>query len=112
MLWIIYFNLEFIMSTTEDYINQEIARALTIARKSKLLNQAEVAQHLAMPQSFVSRYENAKQALEVAQLLRLCELLEVDASKLIHTVIEIAEFRAEEESKPRFGFSPFNMRRS
>lgn len=46
-------------------------------RAEKQFTQAELAGRLAKPQSFVSKYESGERRLDVAELMAVCDALEV-----------------------------------
>lgn len=47
-------------------------------RKSKNLTQAEVAERLGRPQSFVAKYEGGERRLDVAEFIEVARALETD----------------------------------
>lgn len=47
-------------------------------RKSKNLTQAEVAERLGRPQSFVAKYEGGERRLDVAEFIEVARALEAD----------------------------------
>lgn len=47
------------------------------------LTQAQVAQRLKRPQSFVSKYENGERQLDVIEFVAVCKALGVPATELI-----------------------------
>lgn len=57
-------------------------------RANKQLTQAELAGRLRKPQSFVSKYESGERRLDVAELMAVCDALEV-------TLVEFASALAE-----------------
>ena len=56
---------------------------LVEARRGKSLTQAELAQRLSRPQSFVAKYEGGERRLDVVEFLEVAEALGVTAAKLI-----------------------------
>lgn len=46
-------------------------------RQEKGIRQVELAEKLGMPQSFVSKYESGDRELNILELRRICELLEI-----------------------------------
>lgn len=58
---------------------QEQLQGLLIRlRKSKNLTQAEVAERLGRPQSFVAKYEGGERRLDVAEFIEVARALETD----------------------------------
>jgi transcriptional regulator with XRE-family HTH domain len=53
------------------------------ARVSASLTQAELAERLSRPQSFVSKYERGERRLDVIEFLEVSKAIGIDASKLI-----------------------------
>jgi transcriptional regulator with XRE-family HTH domain len=58
-------------------ISKKIGNNIKVARKSKKLTQKEVAKHLYMTQQQYSRFENGVYELNYAQILQLCEFLDI-----------------------------------
>jgi transcriptional regulator with XRE-family HTH domain len=56
---------------------------LKAARFDSGLTQAEVAQRLGRPQSFVSKCESGERRVDIAELLELCKAIRVDPVSLI-----------------------------
>lgn len=64
--------------------NYGIFRELLIkARKEAELTQAEVAQELEVPQSFVSKYESGERRLDFTEFMKLADLLKIDIASFI-----------------------------
>lgn len=59
---------------------------LAAARKNKGLTQAQVAEVLGRPQSFVAKYEGGERRLDVIEFLDVAEILEIDPCALIAQV--------------------------
>lgn len=55
-----------------------VARYLKAQRRRERISQQELARQLGKPQSFVSKYENAEQYLDVAEFLMVLEALRLD----------------------------------
>jgi len=53
------------------------------ARKTAGLTQTELADQLARPQSYVSKYERGERRLDVVEFLALSELLNIDPHDII-----------------------------
>lgn len=51
---------------------------LIAARKNKGLTQAQVAENLGRPQSFVAKYEGGERRLDVIEFLDVAEILNID----------------------------------
>ncbi|MNF15991.1 helix-turn-helix protein [compost metagenome] len=47
------------------------------------MTQAQVAERLGKPQSFVSKYERGERRLDVIEFIEVCRLLGVEPEKLI-----------------------------
>lgn len=56
---------------------------LVEARKAAPLTQAQVAERLGKPQSFVSKYERGERRLDVIEFIEVCRQLGVEPEKLI-----------------------------
>ena len=59
---------------------------LAEARVNAGLTQAQVAQRLKRPQSFVSKYENGERQLDVVEFIAVCKALGVPPTELIGRV--------------------------
>lgn len=59
---------------------------LVEARTAAGLSQAELAQHLKRPQSFVSKYERGERRLDVVEFLEVTDALGVKPAKLIEQI--------------------------
>lgn len=58
-------------------------RLLISARRSASLTQAEVAERLGRPQSFVAKYEAAERRLDVVEFVQVCAALGADPAKIV-----------------------------
>lgn len=67
-----------------------LTRELVLARSRAALKQADVAQRLSKPQSFVSKYERGERRLDVIEFLAVCRVLQADAAEIIDKVQEVA----------------------
>ena len=64
----------------------ELQRLLVEARQARGLTQAEVAAHLQVPQSFVSKYERGERRLDVVELSRILPILELDIGEVLRRI--------------------------
>ncbi len=69
---------------TKDY--NLLLELLIKARKDASLTQAEVADKLQRPQSYVSKYESGERRLDVVELLDLARAIGFDPVKLIKSL--------------------------
>ncbi len=69
---------------TEAYIR--FRRLLIEARRSARLTQAQLAERLGRPQSFVSKYETGERRLDVVEFLELAQVLGIDPVELLREV--------------------------
>lgn len=60
--------------------------ALSAARQTKGLTQADVASKLDKPQSYVSKYENGERRLDVIEFLEVCEALAITPLSILRKV--------------------------
>lgn len=58
------------------------------ARRKSGLTQAELAEAVGRPQSFVSKYEAGERRVDVVEFVRITSVLKVDPAKLIRTLKE------------------------
>jgi transcriptional regulator with XRE-family HTH domain len=66
---------------------QRFLRALAMARKTAGLTQAQVAQKLKRPQSFVSKYEQGERRLDVVEFVAVCRALDIDAHEILDLIM-------------------------
>lgn len=59
---------------------------LVEARKAAKLTQADLANRLGRPQSFVSKYERGERRLDVVELLEVTDAIGVKTAKLIERI--------------------------
>jgi transcriptional regulator with XRE-family HTH domain len=63
--------------------HQRLCELLTEARKSAGLTQADIAERLGKPQSFVSKYEGGERRLDVIEFLAVTEAIGVDPGEIL-----------------------------
>ncbi len=78
-----------------DDQRQALQRALRRARREAGLKQVDVAARLAVPQSFVSKYETGQRRLDLVDLLAVCTVIQINLSDLL------ALFEAEQKKAIR-----------
>ncbi|MCZ4324620.1 helix-turn-helix domain-containing protein [Pseudomonas anguilliseptica] len=71
------------MSSIYSDSYQLLLDLLVAARKAAPLTQAQVAERLGKPQSFVSKYERGERRLDVIEFIEVCRQLGVEPEKLI-----------------------------
>jgi transcriptional regulator with XRE-family HTH domain len=70
---------------------QQLRALLRNLRMRRSLTQADVADRLAKPQSFVSKYEGGERRLSVIEFIDVVRALEASPSEVIQQVIKITE---------------------
>ena len=66
---------------------REVLRdVLEEARRSKGLTQANIAEFLGRPQSFVSKYENGERRLDVIEFLEVCQALSIEPMSVLEQI--------------------------
>lgn len=70
-------------SSLRSLAHQTLIRRLKQARKAAGLRQAQVAQRLGVPQSYVAKVEGGERRLEVLEFIRLARVLEIDPAQLV-----------------------------
>jgi transcriptional regulator with XRE-family HTH domain len=63
--------------------HKRLCELLIEARKKADLTQAEVAERLGRPQSFVAKYEGGERRLDVVEFLAVAQVIGVEPSKLL-----------------------------
>ena len=71
------------MTISAEDRRHALQRALRHARKLAGLKQADVASRLAVPQSFVSKYETGQRRLDLVDLLSVCAALHTSVPELL-----------------------------
>jgi len=64
--------------------HRRLLDALIGGRIAQKLTQAELANILGVPQSFVSKYETGERRLDVIELLKVSQVIGIDAAMLIN----------------------------
>jgi len=67
---------------------QHLQDLLINLRKSKSFTQAEIAQRLGRPQSFVAKYEGGERRLDVVEFIEVAQALEVDPCELLADLVQ------------------------
>lgn len=66
---------------SEEY--QLVINALKNARKARGITQAQLAEALSKPQSFIAKVENGERRLDVVEFVRLARLVGVDVGEIL-----------------------------
>ncbi len=69
--------------TIHDPDHERLVALLRDTRRSRGLRQADVAEKLGVPQSFVSKYETGERRLDLIELRRICEALDLDVVEFV-----------------------------
>jgi|SRR5579883_246816 transcriptional regulator with XRE-family HTH domain len=80
----------FVTKSTFSDEYEHLRRLLMEERKRANLTQVEVAQRLAQPQSFVSKYERGERRLDVIEFFEVTRALGVDPFDLLHVIYDSA----------------------
>lgn len=70
---------------SEEY--QRVINALKNARKERGITQAQLAEALGRPQSFIAKVENGERRLDVVEFVHLARLVEVDPGEMIKRLL-------------------------
>jgi transcriptional regulator with XRE-family HTH domain len=62
---------------------KRIVAALTRARKTAGVTQAQLAVAIGQRQTFVSKYELSERRLDIAEFLEICRAIDIDPHKLL-----------------------------
>lgn len=68
----------------QDY--QKLIQTLIETRKSQNLTQAQLAQRLGKPQSYVAKIEVFERKLDILEFVVLCKILDVKASEILKMI--------------------------
>lgn len=63
--------------------HQKLLSLLKGARKSKSLTQAQVAERIGRPQSFVAKYERGERRLDLLEFLEIAHAIEFDPHEFL-----------------------------
>jgi len=67
-----------------DY--RAVIAALVRIRKEKRITQVQLAEAMRVNQSFISKVERCERRLDIAELLHICELLDIPVSAIISII--------------------------
>ena len=70
---------------------QRLQELLAVVRKARKLTQADVAERLDRPQSFVAKYERGERRLDVVEFVEVAEALETDPCTLLTILLRTDE---------------------
>lgn len=68
--------------------HRALCALLVVARRKAGLNQAEVAERLNKPQSFVAKYEGGERRLDVVEFLAVAQAIGADPQRLLRDLIK------------------------
>lgn len=71
---------------SEEY--QLVITALKNARKARGITQAQLAEALGKPQSFIAKVENGERRLDVVEFVHLARLVGVDVAEVVQTLVK------------------------
>jgi transcriptional regulator with XRE-family HTH domain len=66
--------------------HQKLRELLIAARKKAKLTQAEVAERLGRPQSFVAKYEGGERRLDVIEFIEVARAIGIDPVKMLRLI--------------------------
>jgi transcriptional regulator with XRE-family HTH domain len=69
--------------------HQKLRELLIAARKKAKLTQAEVAERLGRPQSFVAKYEGGERRLDVIEFIEVARALDAEPAKLVRAIAAV-----------------------
>lgn len=65
---------------------QRVISALKKARKEKGITQAQLAEALGKPQSFIAKVESGERRLDVVEFVHLARLVDADVQRIIASI--------------------------
>jgi transcriptional regulator with XRE-family HTH domain len=65
-----------------------LGRVLVAARERAKLKQSDVAARLGLPASYLSKIENGTRRLDVIELIRIAEAMEIDPAEIVRELQE------------------------
>ena len=65
---------------------QRVINALKKARKEKGITQAQLAEALGKPQSFIAKVESGERRLDVVEFVHLARLVDADVQRIIASI--------------------------
>jgi transcriptional regulator with XRE-family HTH domain len=68
-----------------------LGRVLVAARERAKLKQSDVAARLGLPASYLSKIENGTRRLDVIELIRIAEAMEIDPAEIVRKLQEELE---------------------
>lgn len=71
------------MKSTHSQNYAQVIAALTAARKDRQILQADLAEKLGKPQSFVSKYEGRERRLDISEFIDVCRAMGVNPVTLL-----------------------------
>lgn len=77
------------MDTIVTKRHKRLVEILVAARKDAGVRQAELARRVGKTQTFVTRFEAGQRRIDAIELLALCEIIGIDAVKVIRDLLRI-----------------------
>ena len=72
----------------ENRHREKLLLLLRDVRQKKGIRQADLAEQLGVPQSFISKYESGGRQLDILELRRICELIGVSLEDFVQQLEE------------------------
>ena len=72
----------------ENRHREKLLMLLKEVRQKRGVRQVELAEQLGVPQSFVSKYESGGRQLDILELRRICQVLEIDFDDFVRRLEE------------------------
>jgi len=87
------------MSTKTIYTREYriLLRILRSKRQQKRISQEDLAKKLGVPQSFISKIESGERRIDVIDLFRYCEVLNIELVQFIKELIKEIKIGKKEE---------------